>query len=192
MLDVLTRYWWAVALRGVLAVLFGLVALVWPDITIIVLVMLFGAYALVDGVIALGTAIFGGAQAARPRGWLILEAVTGIAAGVLTFVWPGITALALLMVIAAWAVITGAVEIVAAIRLRRELEGEWLLAVSGVASIVFGLLLVIRPGAGSVAVVWLIGAYAMVFGAVLVALGLRLRKLHHGAAYSSSHRPAHA
>jgi uncharacterized membrane protein HdeD (DUF308 family) len=192
MLDVLIRYWWVVALRGVLAVLFGLVALVWPNITIIVLVALFGAYVLVDGVIALGTAIFGGAQAARRRGWLIFEAVTGIAAGVITFIWPDITALALLMVIAAWALITGVVEILAAIRLRRELEGEWLLAVSGVASIVFGLLLAIRPSAGAVAVVWLIGAYAILFGAVLVALGLRLRKLHHGGAYSSSHRPAHA
>ena len=192
MLDVLTRYWWAVALRGALAVVFGLVALVWPGVTIIVLVALFGAYVLVDGVIALGAAVFGGPRPARRRGWLIFEAVTGIAAGVITFVWPGITALALLMVIAAWAVITGVVEIVAAVRLRRELEGEWLLAVSGVASIVFGLLLAIRPSAGAVAVVWLIGAYAILFGAVLVALGLRLRKLHHGDAYSNSHRPAHA
>jgi uncharacterized membrane protein HdeD (DUF308 family) len=192
MLDVLTRYWWAVALRGALAVLFGVVALVWPGVTIIVLVTLFGAYALVDGVIALGTAVFGGSQPARRRGWLIFEAVTGIAAGVITFVWPGITALALLMVIAAWAVITGVVEIVAAVRLRRELEGEWLLALSGAASIVFGLLLVIRPSAGALAVVWIIGAYAIVFGAVLITLGVRLRKLHHGGAYSSSHRPAHA
>lgn len=192
MLDVLTRYWWAVALRGALAVLFGLVAMVWPNITVIALVALFGAYVLVDGVIALGTAIFGGSQAGRRRGWLIFEAVTGIAAGIVTFLWPGITALALLMVIAAWAFITGVVEIVAAIWLRRELEGEWLLAVSGVASIVFGLLLVIRPSVGAVAVVWLIGAYAILFGAVLVALGLRLRKLRDGGAYSSSHRPAHA
>jgi uncharacterized membrane protein HdeD (DUF308 family) len=190
MLDVLTRYWWVVALRGVLALLFGLVALVWPDITIIVLVALFGAYVLADGVIALGTALFGGAQATRRRGWLIFESVTGIAAGVIAFIWPDITTLALLLVIAAWALITGVVEIVAAIRLRRELEGEWLLAVSGVASIVFGLLLVIRPSAGAVAVVWLIGAYAILFGAALVALGLRLRKVHHGGTYSSSHQSA--
>ena len=192
MLDELIRYWWAVALRGVLAVLFGLVALVWPDITLIVLVALFGAYVLVDGVIALGMAVFGGTQAARRRGWLIFEAVTGIAVGVITFIWPDITALALLMVIAAWALITGVVEILAATRLRRELEGEWLLAVSGVASIVFGLLLTMRPSAGAVAVVWLIGAYAILFGAVLVALGLRLRKVQHGGAYSSNHQPANA
>jgi uncharacterized membrane protein HdeD (DUF308 family) len=192
MLDVLTRYWWVVALRGVLAVLFGVVALVWPDITIIVLVALFGAYVLIDGVIALGTAIFGGEQAARRRGWLIFEAVSGIAAGVIAFVWPDVTALALLLLIAAWALVTGVVEIVAAIRLRRELEGEWLLALSGFASIVFGLLLVIRPSAGAVAVVWLIGAYSILFGAVLVALGLRLRKVLHGGAYSRNHRPAHA
>src|SRR5256885_4424651 len=130
MLDALARNWWVVALRGALAVLFGVLALVWPAITIGVLVLLFGAYALVDGVFALGSALFGGARVEGRRAWLILEGVVGVAAGIVAFVWPGVTALALLWVIAAWAIITGVLEIATAIRLRRELRGEWLLVLS--------------------------------------------------------------
>src|SRR4051812_32809674 len=122
MLEILSRYWWAVVLRGVAGVLFGLLALIWPQITLWALVVLFGAYALVDGVITLVTA-FGGnrERAGSSRGWLIVEGIAGIVIGILTFVWPGVTALALLWLIAAWALVTGVLEIIAAVRLRREL-----------------------------------------------------------------------
>ena len=185
MLETLARYWWAVALRGVAAVLFGLVALIWPGVTLIVLVVLFGAYVLVDGVIAVGTAILGRSGATGRRGWLVVEGIAGIAAGILTFVWPGVTTLVLLWLIAAWALVTGVLEIVAAVRLRREIKGEWLLALSGAFTVLFGILLVVWPTAGALTVVFLIGIYAIVFGGVLVALGLRLRQL--GAA--GTHRP---
>ncbi len=181
-MNVLARNWWTLALRGLLAILFGLAAFAWPGITLAVLVLLFGAYALVDGVFAIVAAV----RTAERRGhwWvLLLEGLAGITAGILTFLWPGITAFVLLYLIAAWAIVTGVLEIIAAVRLRREIEGEWLLALSGVASVVFGLLLAVFPGAGALAVVWIIGAYALVFGLLLVALGFRLRgRLRSGAA----------
>src|SRR5439155_19277079 len=123
MLEVLTRYWWAVALRGAAAVLFGLGALIWPHITLIVLVALFGAYALVDGLVALGSASFGGARAAGSRAWLVLEGIAGVLVGILTFAWPRSTTLVLLWLIAGWAIVTGVLEIATAIRIRREVEG---------------------------------------------------------------------
>jgi uncharacterized membrane protein HdeD (DUF308 family) len=177
MLDVLARYWWLVALRGALALLFGVLALVWPAITIGVLVLLFGAYAFVDGAFALGTAIFGGARAEGRRTWLVVEGVAGILAGLVTFFWPAITALALLWLIAAWALVTGVLEIVTAIRLRRELTGEWLLALTGVLSVIFGIVLLVRPGAGALALIWVIGIYAIAFGAALLFLAFRLRRI---------------
>lgn len=182
MLQHFARYWWAVAVRGVLAVAFGLVALIWPDITLRVLVLLFGFYALVDGLLALAAALMGGRQASSRRGWLVFEGVTGVAAGVFTFLWPGITALVLLYLIAAWAVVTGLLEVATAVVLRRELRGEWLLALSGIVSVAFGLYLAVRPEEGAIAVVWVIGLYAIVFGVALVALGVRLRQLARGIA----------
>jgi uncharacterized membrane protein HdeD (DUF308 family) len=174
MINLLTRNWWMLVVRGVLAVLFGLAAFIWPSVTLGVLVLLFGAYAFVDGVFAIVAAF---RDRDRSERWwvLLIEGLAGIVAGILTFLWPDITALVLLYLIAAWAVITGILEIVAAIRLRAELEGEWLLVLSGIASIIFGAILFVRPGAGALAVVWLIGAYAVVFGALLIALGIRLR-----------------
>jgi uncharacterized membrane protein HdeD (DUF308 family) len=193
MLETLARYWWVVAIRGVAAVLFGLLAIIWPEITVTVLVLLFGAYALVDGVLALGSAIFGGRSAEGRRPWLALEGVAGVLTGVITFLWPGITTLVLLWLIAAWVLVTGVIEIVAAVRLRREMQGEWLLALSGVLSVVFGILLIIWPTAGAVTVVWLIGIYAMVFGIALIALSLRLRKIYQGGtALPGAGRPATA
>jgi uncharacterized membrane protein HdeD (DUF308 family) len=177
MLDYYVRYWWTVALRGVLGVLFGLAAWIWPDVTIRVLVLLFGFYALVDGLLALAAAMMGGRLASGRRGWLIFEGVAGVAAGVLTFIWPEITTLALLYLIAFWAIATGVLEVVAAVILRRELRGEWLLAAGGIISVLFGLFLVIRPGDGAIAVAWLIGLYAIIFGIALIALGFRLRQL---------------
>jgi uncharacterized membrane protein HdeD (DUF308 family) len=174
MMIVLSRNWWALALRGLFAVLFGIAAFALPGITLGALVLLYGAYAFVDGVFAITAAMVGRTEGV-PVWALLLEGIFGIAVGVLTMFWPGITALALLFMISAWAVVTGVLEIVAAIRLRKEIQGEWLLALSGILSILFGLALVVNPGAGALAVVWLIGAYAIAFGLLLIALGFRLR-----------------
>ena len=171
---VLARNWWALALRGLTAILFGIAALVVPHIALVVLIALFGAYALVDGVFAIVSALR--AAERHLRWWpLLVEGLAGIVLGALTFVWPGVTALVLLYFIASWALVTGVFEIVAAIRLRQGITGEWLLWLSGVLSVVFGLLLIIFPGAGALTVVWLIGIYALVFGVLLVGLALRLR-----------------
>jgi uncharacterized membrane protein HdeD (DUF308 family) len=178
MFAILTRHWWMVALRGVLAILFGLATFLWPALSLAALVLLFGAYALVDGVFAVVLGIR--AHGERERWWaLVLEGLAGLAIGVITFIWPAITALALLYLIAFWAIITGGFEIGAAIRLRKLIEGEWLLGISGALSVLFGLLLVVMPGAGALAVLWLIGIYALIFGALLIGLGLRLRGLGH-------------
>ncbi|HEV8164756.1 MAG TPA: DUF308 domain-containing protein, partial [Actinomycetota bacterium] len=172
--------WWSVALRGVLAVAFGVVAWIWPHITVHALVLLYGFYALVDGLLALAALLVGGSLVRERRVWLLVEGVAGIAAGVIAFLWPGITALVLLYLIAAWAIATGILEIAAAVWLRRELRGEWLLALGGVVSVLFGVFLIVRPGEGAIAVVWLIGLFAIVFGVALIGLGLRLRRLGRG------------
>lgn len=170
----LPRHWWLVALRGLAAILFGILAFVWPGITLSVLIVFFGAYAIVDGVLALYTAI-------RSRGqdvWApLLEGVLGISSGLVAFFWPGITALALVFVIAAWAIFTGALKVYAAIRLRKVIDNEWALVFSGALSVVFGLLLLLQPGAGAVALVWLLGLYAVVFGIGMLAFAWRLRGL---------------
>jgi uncharacterized membrane protein HdeD (DUF308 family) len=178
--DILTQKWWTLAWRGAFALLFGLLVFFSPGISLLVLVLLFGGYALADGLFALLSAFAKATdKTSKPKQTLwpmLLQGVVGIAAAVLTFVWPGITALVLLYLIAAWAIITGIFQIVQAIRLRKEIEGEWLLVLGGIASVVFGLLLQIFPGAGALAVVWLIGAYSMVFGILLVFLAFRLRQ----------------
>jgi uncharacterized membrane protein HdeD (DUF308 family) len=176
MLSALTRHWWIFLVRGALAILFGLGAFFWPGITLAALVVLFGAFAFADGFMTLVAAIQG--RAAIQHWWIyLLEGLAGIGAGVLTFFWPGITAVVLLAFIAAWAIVTGILEIVAAIRLRKEIEGEWALGLSGVLSILFGVILMARPGVGALAVVWLIGAYAIAFGIVMVVLSFKLRGL---------------
>lgn len=176
MLGVLTRHWWVFLVRGVLAILFGLGAFFWPAITLAALVILFGAFAFADGFFTLVAAIRGKNEI--DRWWLyLLEGLAGLATGALTFFWPGVTAVVLLMFIAAWAVVTGIFEIAAAIRLRKEIEGEWALGLAGLLSVLFGLILIARPGAGALAVIWLIGAYAIAFGIVMVVLAFRLRGL---------------
>jgi uncharacterized membrane protein HdeD (DUF308 family) len=187
MLDLLTRHWWLLFVRGVLGILFGILALVWPGATIAALVLLFGVYAIVDGVATLYAAITGREGADRGRRpasgghrvWLTIEGLLGIGAGLVAFFWPGITALVLLWVIAFWAILTGVMEVAAAIRLRREMDNEWLLGLAGVASVLFGILLLVLPGAGALALIWLIGVYALVFGVILIVLGLRLRGVGH-------------
>jgi uncharacterized membrane protein HdeD (DUF308 family) len=174
MIDMLTRNWWVLALRGVLAIIFGILAFVWPELTLLTLIYLFGAYALVDGIFAV---IAGIRSYGRNERWwaLLLEGVLGIVVGVLTFVWPITTGLVLLYFIAAWAIVTGILEIVAAIQMRRAITGEWLMILSGIASIALGVLLVLFPGAGALGLTWLIGAYAVVFGILFIILAFRLR-----------------
>ena len=183
MVIVLTRNWWALAIRGLLAVVFGILAFLLPGVTLAALVLLFGAYAIADGVFAIIAAVKA-SGGARRWWWLVLEGVLSIAVGVLTFVMPEITALFLLYLIAFWAILTGVFEIVIAIRLRKEITGEWLMALSGIASVLFGALLVLFPGAGALAVIWWIGAFAIVFGVLLLALAFKLRnwerELTHG------------
>ena len=173
-LPVLSRNWWALALRGLLAVLFGLAAFFLPGITLTALILLFGAFALVDGVFAIVAAVR--AEEHGARWWLLLaEGVFGVLIGILTFIWPGLTALVLLYFVAAWAIVTGVFEIAGAVRLRQEIEGEWALILGGVLSVIFGVLLAVLPGVGILALVWLIGAYAVVFGVLLIILAFRVR-----------------
>jgi uncharacterized membrane protein HdeD (DUF308 family) len=173
----LSMDWRSVALRGAAAVAFGVLTLVWPGLTITVLVLLFGIYALIDGVVHL-MAAFGGSREREGRGVLIFEGVAGVIAGIIAIVWPGITALALLYVIAAWAIITGVIRIMAALQLRREIPNEWLLVAIGALSVVFGIILVVAPVAGALAITWLIGFYALLFGLMLLGLAWQLRKTH--------------
>jgi uncharacterized membrane protein HdeD (DUF308 family) len=163
------------ALRGLAAIVFGVLAFVWPDITLFALVLLFGAYMLVDGIFAIVAAVRAAGREAR--WWLLLiEGVLGVLAGLVAAFWPGLTALALLYFIAAWAIVSGILEVIGAIRLRREIEGEWALGLSGALSVLFGILLVVIPApAGLLSLVWLIGAYALVFGVLLLVLAFRLR-----------------
>ncbi|MFC3998178.1 HdeD family acid-resistance protein [Nocardiopsis sediminis] len=172
MLDYLVRHWWVLILRGAIAIVFGLLAVVWPAITLVVLAILFGFYALVDGAMA-GVAAFRAGDGSR--GPLVVEAVLGVLFGIVALLWPGFTVLALALVIGAWAVVTGVFEVAAAVRLRKELAHEWLYVVSGVLSIAFGIVIWFIPGVGLAAVALLIGVYAILFGAVLIALGLRVR-----------------
>ena len=174
MLDDLARNWWVLLLRGILSLIFGVLTFVWPGITLAVLVALYGAFALVDGVLSIVAAIRGGAPA--PRWWLALVGVFGIAAGVLTVLWPQITAVVLLMFIAAWAIAMGVMQIVGAIKLRNEIGGEWLLIASGVLSVLFGVMLIAWPGAGALAMVLVIGAFAIMFGILMIGFSLRLRR----------------
>lgn len=173
MLAQLSRDWWVFALRGVLAILFGILAFLWPGITVVVLVLFFGAYALVDGIFGLVAALRN--QAGPHRTWVLLEGIAGIVAGILTFFWPGITAVALLYLIAAWSIVTGIFEILAAIEMRKEITNEWLLVLSGILSVAFGVLIALFPGAGALSIVWLIAAYAIIFGILFIMLGLRVR-----------------
>jgi uncharacterized membrane protein HdeD (DUF308 family) len=175
MVELLTRNWGWVVLRGIVAILFGVLTFFNPGITLALLVLMFGAYALVDGIFLVGSAIAN--RHGEPR-WvaLLIGGLLGIGAGLVTFFTPGITALALIVVIAAWAIMTGVAEIVAAIRLRKEITGEWLFVLAGLLAVAFGVILVVAPGAGALAMVFWIGAYALVSGILLTAFGFRLRR----------------
>src|SRR5262249_55456434 len=173
MVAALSRNWWVLALRGVIAVLFGVAAFVWPGITLEVLILFFGAWALVDGIFAIVAAIRG--QTGQPRWLLVLEGIVGILVALVAFIAPGAVALAFVFLIGAWALVTGILEIATAIYLRKEIQNEWLLALSGVLSVIFGVLIAVWPGAGALALIWLIAAYAIVFGILFIVLAFRLR-----------------
>ena len=167
MLDDLARNWWLVLLRGIAAILFGLLTIMWPGLSLLTFVLLFGVFALFDGGLALGAAIMGGS--AEPRWWLALVGLLGIAAGALALLWPGITGLVLLIFIAAWAITAGVFEVMGAIKLRKEIEGEWWLIATGILSVLFGVLILLFPGAGALSIAFVIGWFAILYGALLVA-----------------------
>jgi uncharacterized membrane protein HdeD (DUF308 family) len=175
-MNVLAKNWWAVLVRGLLGIAFGVIAWTWPKMTLFVLVLIYGAYAFTDGMFAIASAVR--AAQRQERWWPIaLEGAFGVAVGLLVFFVPPAAAVALLVLVATWALVTGVLEIVAAIRLRKHIKGEWLEGLSGVLSIAFGVLLLMRPAAGLLALAWLIAAYAFVFGVMMIALAFRLRRI---------------
>lgn len=174
MVRSLSQNWWLVVLRGVLAILFGVTAIIWPGITLLSLIVLFGVYAIVDGLVAIWTGFSRTKESARWWTFLV-EGILNIGAGIAALVWPGLATLVFIYIIASWAVITGVLEIAAAVRLRHEITNEWFLALGGLLSIGLGILLFLQPAAGSLAIIWMIAGYALVFGILLVVLGIRLR-----------------
>ena len=172
----LAENWWLLLLRGIAAIAFGLLAFSWPGLTLLTLVLMWGIYAIADGILALWAAIASKGGEIAPRWWLAVVGIAGILAGALAFVWPGMTALVLLMFIASWAIVIGVLQIWGAIRLRKEIEGEWLLGLSGVLSVAFGVIMFTQPGAGALAVVWLIGWFAILAGCVYIGLAFQLKK----------------
>ena len=189
----LARWWWTFIVRGILAIVFGILAFFAPLFGIAILVGLFAAWALIDGVTDIVTGI---RTRDRDRSWwlLILEGIAGIVVGAIALIFPVFAATALVIIIAAWAIITGVFEIVAAIRLREQIQGEFWLGLAGVASILFGIVLLLFPGAGALSLVWLIGGFSFAFGVFLVVLGFRLRHINElarrDAATDYSQRPA--
>jgi uncharacterized membrane protein HdeD (DUF308 family) len=174
----LAQNWWLFLLRGVAAIALGVLALVQPHITLVALTIFVGAYVLVDGVLALAAAI-AGRGGAQQRWWLAIVGIAGILAGVVTFAWPGITTVAWLMLIAAWAIVTGVFQIIGAIRLRKEIDNEWFLILSGILWVAFGALMLSRPAAGAVGVAWIIATFAILAGVAYVVFAFRLRKRLH-------------
>src|SRR4051794_33734455 len=178
MLQTLTRNWWLVVLRGVLSIVFGIAAFVWPRDALAALVLLFGAYALVDGVFAMAAGIAGSGASGGTRWLLVLGGLAGVVVCVLTFFYPHITALRLLYIIGAWGIATGIFEAVAGFQLRQEISNEWYLIIGGLLSVAFGVLVFVYPAAGALSILWLIGIYAVIYGIALVALGFRVRSVN--------------
>jgi uncharacterized membrane protein HdeD (DUF308 family) len=171
----LRSQWGWIALRGLVAVTFGVTAFVWPEPTLVILTMAWGAYAFLDGVLALVTA-FRIQEGRRPLWPLAIVGLLGIVAGVVSLIWPEITAFSVLLLIGAWAIAMGAFQIASAIRIRKFIDNEWLLGFSGVVCMVFGAVMVVYPRVGALAIAWAIGAFALPFGFLLIALALRLRR----------------
>jgi uncharacterized membrane protein HdeD (DUF308 family) len=173
-LHALAKNWWLLLLRGIAGIVFGVLAFEWPGMTLLTLVLFYGAYALVDGATAIIAAITGNAPVGR--WWLAIVGLLGIAVGIFTFMLPGMTALILLYTMAGWAVAIGALQIIGAIRLRKEIDNEWLLILSGVVSVLFGVAIVYNPGAGALGLIWVIASYAIIAGVLYIGLALRLKK----------------
>jgi uncharacterized membrane protein HdeD (DUF308 family) len=173
MIGQLIRNWWIPVVRGVLAILFGILVFAYPNTAVTVFVYLFGAYMLLDGIAALGF----GFDVNRGRGWLILSGIAGIAAGILTFMYPSATAVALVYIAAAWAIVTGIFEVIAALEWRKVLSDAWMLGLGGVLSIILGALLISSPSAGLIAWAWLVGIYAIAYGVLYIVTGFRLKSL---------------
>ena len=173
-LPILAKYWWLILLRGIAAIVFGVLAFVWPGITLLTLILFYGAFALADGVLALAHAIMGGNVGSR--WWLALVGVAGIAAGLVTFFMPGLTAFVLLIFIATWAIVLGIFQIIGAIRLRKEIDNEWLIGLSGALSVLFGIVLLVAPVASILGLIWVIASYAIVFGIMMVMEAFKLKK----------------
>lgn len=191
-MDQLSYNWWTVALRGMLAVGIGLIALFFPSITLIILILLFGAFALVDGVLLLIAGIR--SRKENERWWaLILLGILSMAVALIAFFVPLVTALALLFLMAAWAIIGGMLEIIAAIQLRKQIKGEWILVLDGVITLLFGLALIIMPAAAILALVWLFGGFKVISGVLLLILSFRLKRnknytVHSGEYFSEKSR----
>jgi uncharacterized membrane protein HdeD (DUF308 family) len=191
MKDLLTRSWWLLALQGVVAIAFGVLAILWPGITLLWLVALFAAYALVQG----GAAIFASIRGRRSdsKWWVVLLlGIVSVAAGVLAIFYPAITALMLILLMGANALVTGALQLVVAVLLRRQITHEWLLVASGVISIVFGALVMLFPAGGALAMVWLVSFYAVLTGVLLLALAFRARSWRNALAPDLAGRAAAA
>ncbi|MFC4008115.1 HdeD family acid-resistance protein [Nonomuraea purpurea] len=174
----ISRTWWLLLVRGIAAIIFGILAWVWPAITLLVLVIIFGVFALLSGVFALVAGFRHGEQS---RVWLIVSGIIGILAGIVALVWPGITSLALLFIVAFWAILAGISEIVAGIHLRKAIEDEWMLIVGGILLVLFGIILLLWPGAGLLSLVWLLGFFAILYGIAMAVLAFRVKKLAPGA-----------
>lgn len=173
-LDGLARNWWLILLRGICAIIFGILTFAWPGLTLVTLVLLYGAFSLFDGVFSIIAAVKGGTPI--PRWWLALVGVLGIGVGIVTLAWPQITGIVLLMFIAGWAIAAGVLEIIGAISLRKEIEGEWMLIASGVLSVIFGVFVILFPGAGALSLALVIGAFAVAYGILMIGFALRLKK----------------
>jgi uncharacterized membrane protein HdeD (DUF308 family) len=183
--DALNRVWWTVILRGVAALVFGVIVLAWPGLAFATLLVMFGAFCLADGVLGVWAALSGGSD----HRWLqLVWALVSIGAGLATLLVPGVTAVALLFYIGAWAVTSGVLQIVSAIQLRREIEGEWLLMLNGLLAVLFGLLLFARPGAGAMAIVTILGVFAIVSGVALILLGWRAKSFVQAATTARAQR----
>jgi uncharacterized membrane protein HdeD (DUF308 family) len=179
LVAVLARNWWAVAIRGAVAILFGLVALFLPGATILSLVLLFAAYTFVDGVFAIVAAVRA-AQHNERWGYLILEGLVDIAVAAIAMLWPGITVVAFVLLIAFWALLSGVLLLAAAFKLSAD-DGRWWAVLAGVASVIYGALLIVAPMVGALVLTWWLGAYALVFGVALLVLAFRLRARLGGA-----------
>jgi uncharacterized membrane protein HdeD (DUF308 family) len=178
MLNMLAKNWWLVEIRGVAAIAFGVLAFLWPGITLLVLVTLFAAYMLIDGVALLVSLRRAEPATAGHRLAVGLMGILGVAVGIATIFWPGITALALLYLVAFWAITLGLTQVIAAIRLRREISGELWFVIGGLLTVVFGVFILLFPGTGLLSLVWIVGAWAIVFGITNLILAWRLRGLH--------------